>query len=351
MRYVLRPYSVWEIGQRVDAAGNPHQEDSIFPQAGCQTDDDRLFILCDGMGGHSAGEVASATVCEALSSNILGNTEADGIFTEADFASALSAAYDALDANDNGATKKMGTTLALLKLHSGGYFVAHIGDSRVYHFRPGKTAKDTKIMFRTEDHSLVNALLKVGELTPEEAKTFKRKNVITRAMQPNGDRRAKADIYQSADIQAGDYFLLCSDGILEQMDDDDLRQIFSKAGGNDKNKVEKALREGTVNNRDNHSAIVVHIYDVDHEEQSADHPTVVMPQACGTCRPTETIVHPSPAPKKKRSADHSTVVMPETCRACDTTTPIEPQTTPAPKKKMSLWEKIKSKLSGKKNRP
>lgn len=262
MRYVLRAYSVWEIGKRVDAEGRPHQEDSMYPAAGEQKDSDRLFILCDGMGGHSAGEVASSTVCEAMSGSILSHTQPEGDFGQEDFDAALKAAFDALDAKDNGAEKKMGTTLAFLKLHSGGYFIAHMGDSRVYHIRPGKTKDDTRIIFRTEDHSLVNALIKVGELTPEEAKTFKRKNVITRAMQPNTDYRPKADIHISSDIKAGDYFMLCSDGMLENMDDGNLRFIFSGEGGDDNNKVENALTRGTMENRDNHSAMIVHILDV-----------------------------------------------------------------------------------------
>lgn len=268
MNYSLKVYSVWEVGKRVDAEGKPHQEDSIFPAKGEQTNSDRLFILCDGMGGHSAGEVASSSVCEAMSLSILNHTTPEGEFKESDFLVAMEAAYDALDAKDNGAVKKMGTTLTLLKLHSGGYFVAHMGDSRVYHIRPGKTQKDTRIIFRTEDHSLVNVLLKIGELTPEQAKTFKRKNVITKAMQPNAEQRQKASVYQSADIKAGDYFLLCSDGMLEHIDDDNLRFIFSKAGGNDKNKVENALTYGTRENNDNHSAIIVHILSVTEVGQS-----------------------------------------------------------------------------------
>lgn len=268
MNYSLKVYSVWEVGKRVDAEGKPHQEDSIFPAKGEQTNSDRLFILCDGMGGHSAGEVASSTVCDAMSLSILNHTTPEGEFKESDFLAAMEAAYDALDAKDNGAVKKMGTTLALLKLHSGGYFVAHMGDSRVYHIRPGKTQKDTRIIFRTEDHSLVNVLLKVGELTPEQAKTFKRKNVITKAMQPNAEQRQKASVYQSADIKADDYFLLCSDGMLEHIDDDNLCFIFSKAGGDDRNKVEKALTYGTRENNDNHSAIIVHILSVTEVGQS-----------------------------------------------------------------------------------
>ena len=144
-----------EFGQRVDAQGNPHQEDCLFPEFGTQSSADRLFVLCDGMGGHSAGEVASATVCEAMGHSALASMEGgDGLFTDDMLQRAIDDAFDALDAKDNGAEKKMGTTMTLLMLHDGGATVAHMGDSRVYQIRPGEDAAHTSILFETEDHSL-----------------------------------------------------------------------------------------------------------------------------------------------------------------------------------------------------
>ncbi len=262
MKFKIQIYDIWEYGQRKDAEGNPHQEDSLFPASGKATDADRLFILCDGMGGHDAGEVASATVCETMSQSVLAaQPDAEGDFTQADFDNALSAAYDALDVRDSGATKKMGTTMTFLKLYNQGACIAHMGDSRVYQIRPGKTEKETQIVFRTEDHSLVNDLVRLGELTEEEARTSRQKNVITRAMQPNQERRLKADVKWLTDIQAGDYFYLCSDGMLEEMTDCQICYHFSEAGGNDTTKVVNLIR-ATEENRDNHTAIIVHILDV-----------------------------------------------------------------------------------------
>lgn len=118
--------------------------------------------------------------------------------------------------------------------------------------------EDTEILFQTGDHSLVNDLIKIGELTPEEAKHSEQKNVITRAMQPNMRRRARADIYESADIRDGDFFLLCTDGILEQMEDENIKYIFSeKCGGIDQKM--KMIIDVTAENRDNHSAVLVHV--------------------------------------------------------------------------------------------
>lgn len=265
MRYKLKVYSIQEFGQRKDSEGNPHQEDSLFPEFGKQTDSDRLFILCDGMGGHDAGEVASQTVCEAMSQSVLNDGhDADGVFTDADFNNALNAAFAALDAKDNGAAKKMGTTMTFLKLHNGGAFIAHMGDSRVYHIRPGKDGESTRILFETRDHSLVNDLVKSEVLTREEARHSKQKNVITRAMQPNMDRQPRADIHKTADIKAGDYFYMCSDGMLEQDEMEDgtsLRNIFSAMGGDDENKVE-ILTSVTEKNKDNHTAFIIHITEV-----------------------------------------------------------------------------------------
>ena len=180
MKYKIKVYSILEFGQRKDAEGRPHQEDCLFPMPGKESDSDRLFILCDGMGGHDAGEVASATVCEAMSRTILnGGRGASGIFTQEDFEKAIGAAFLALDGKDTGAPKKMGTTMTFLKLHEGGAFTAHIGDSRIYHIRPGKSGADTRILHETSDHSLVNDLIKIGEMTREEARTSKQKNIIT----------------------------------------------------------------------------------------------------------------------------------------------------------------------------
>lgn len=256
MKFKLQACNIWELGQRA------RQEDSIFPPYGKITAEDRLFVLCDGMGGHDAGDIASSTVAEAMGHAILAHVpNAEGPFTDDQFREALSEAFDALDSKDNGAAKKMGTTMTFLKFHSGGCTIAHIGDSRVYHIRSGATAAETRILFQTTDHSLVNDLVRVGELTPEEAKTSPHKNVITRAMQPNMERRPKADIYHTSDLAAGDYFLMCSDGILEQMEDENLQYIFSEKTGDLAQKADMLIRV-TEQNHDNHTAVLVRIDEV-----------------------------------------------------------------------------------------
>jgi protein phosphatase len=266
MRYTLKVAAIFECGQRVDEAGNPHQEDCTFPLVSDLTDSARVFVLCDGMGGHDAGEVASATVCTAIGNYFLKDTnDSNQICSDKDLSKAIDCAYDALDKVDNGAVKKMGTTMTLLKFHALGATIAHIGDSRVYHIRPGENGNSTRILFATQDHSLVNDLVRVGELTPQEARRSNQRNIITRAMQPNMKPRPKADFYHTSDIKTGDYFYMCSDGMLEQDEIDDgsaLRNIFSHQVASIESKVE-VLRSVTSGNRDNHTALVVWVKEVE----------------------------------------------------------------------------------------
>lgn len=241
---------IQELGQRAN------QEDSIFPPFSIEAVSQNCYILCDGMGGHSSGEVASKAVCETMGRHVNEYSGEYDYFGEKDFQRALDAAYDALDALDDGAENKMGTTLTFLKIHKGGCFVAHIGDSRVYQIRPS----EKRVLFVTRDHSLVNDLVALGELTPEEAKVSNQKNVITRALQPHLERRPHADCINLTDVRPGDYFFLCSDGMLESTEDEELVNMLSM-NCSDEEKI-KMLLGVTRENRDNHSAILVNIEDV-----------------------------------------------------------------------------------------
>lgn len=281
MKYKISPYTIHELGQR------KNQEDSIFPAHGASTPNDRLFILCDGMGGHEKGEVASATVCEVMSDIIQTRWNPNEPLTDALLLEALEEAYNELDAKDNDEQKKMGTTLTLLCLHANGATVAHIGDSRVYQLRQGG------IVFKTRDHSLVNDLIRIGEITEEEAKNHPQKNVITRAMQPCQERRAKADIAHLTDIQPGDYFYLCSDGMLEQTTDENLLFIITKPDVSDEKKVEM-LRNLTEENKDNHTAHLIHINKVEGKPGVAE-----AAQPSTASAPRGTFVTPNPQRKHK----------------------------------------------------
>ena len=272
---IYQPQAIWELGQR------NNQEDSIFPAFGEATDDDRLFILCDGMGGHEHGEVASQTVCKAMSDTILSLSKQS--FTDDDLLDALQTAYRQLDCLDNSHLRKMGTTLCLLYFHQGGLTAAHIGDSRIYHIRP----KENRILYQSRDHSLVYDLYQAGEISYEEMRTSLQKNIITRAIQPGEENRVRPAIVHIADIQPGDFFYICSDGMLEQMDNDELCRLLSTDGSDEKKRMQ--LIAATSDNKDNHSAYLIHIKEVmreagdnmllDDEQTSKDNAVNIRPQS------------------------------------------------------------------------
>lgn len=252
---IRRPVSYSHIGRK------DNQEDRIYPLQEQVSEASRFFILCDGMGGHENGEVASETVSESLGRFFESGKLTDGIVTDEFFNKGLAAAYDALDSKDNGAVRKMGTTLVFIYLHRKGCLVAHIGDSRIYQIRPGKG-----LLYQSSDHSLVNELLKIGEITPEEAEVYPQKNVITRAMQPNLERRFKAEIHQLSDIQPGDYFFLCSDGVLEKLTNEKLCSVLSDTALSDTEKMKTLEAIGENATKDNYTAYLIPIDQVESEK-------------------------------------------------------------------------------------
>ena len=248
MKISLYPsISINEIGNR------NNQEDSIIQWK------NRLFVLCDGMGGHEKGEVASQTVCQSLVSWFEQNVNPDDPFTDDQLREAIEYAYQQLDQYADGNPKQMGTTLTLLYIGNNGMTAAHMGDSRIYHVRP-----NTGILYQSRDHSLVFDLFQSGEITYEEMGKFAQKNIITRAMTPGEDNRMRPDIIHISDIQPGDYFYMCSDGMLEQMSNNELEELLSSDATDDDKRQQ--LIDSTSNNQDNHSAWLIHVKDVVMEE-------------------------------------------------------------------------------------
>ncbi len=252
----LQPLGINELGSR------QNQEDSVYPEINTATAEDRLFLVCDGMGGHEHGEVASRLVCEVLPEYLKKHWTAP-LLTDDILHDAIDEVFRHINALDDGSIRQMGTTLTLLAFHRGGATMAHIGDSRIYHLRPGKG----RLLYKSRDHSLAYDLFLAGEITQQEMANYGKKNVITRAIMPGQERQPKMDIAHSTDVQSGDYFVLCSDGMLEQMTDQQLLALLSS----DKNNVEKReqLIAATKDNADNHSAWLIQVKDVISEESDA----------------------------------------------------------------------------------
>lgn len=245
------PLSIHEIGNR------DNQEDALWPLQ--PTVNDRLFVLCDGMGGHEHGEVASQTVTQALGQWFAEHVDVSSPLTNDQLREAIEYAYQQLDQYADGSPKQMGTTLTLIYIGSDGITAAHMGDSRIYHIRP-----EVGVLYQSRDHSLVFDLYQSGEITFEEMKNFKQKNIVTRAMTPGEDNRMRADIIHITDVQTGDYFYLCSDGMLEKMSNDELVGILSSKDSDAEK--QSLLIKATSENQDNHTAWIIQVKDVIKEE-------------------------------------------------------------------------------------
>lgn len=245
-----KPLALNEQGRR----GN--QEDSVWPAPGVATAATRTFAVCDGMGGHEAGEVASSTVCAAIGRFVA--THPDGPYSDALVEEVVGAAYDMLDSvdRDSATPHRMGTTLTLLCLTDTQAVCAHIGDSRIYQVRPDGSGR-ASIVYKSSDHSLVNELVKAKVITPEEAVNHPRKNVITRAMQSVEGRRDAATVRVTNDVRSADYFLMCTDGVTEAVSDQAICEILGDTGLSDQDKVERMKALCLADSHDNFSLYLV----------------------------------------------------------------------------------------------
>jgi len=221
----------------------------------------RLYVVADGMGGHAAGEVASETAVteirryiqerEALLQEFIRTGKGRDEVLEMLELAVRTAGRAIFDIAQSEPEKRgMGTTVSLLLLTPTRGFIAHVGDSRVY------LVRDNEVFQLTEDHSLINELIKRGKLRPEEAATAPYKNAVTRAVGVYADVEVDTLDFE---IAPGDDFLLCSDGLTGHLRDD--REIAEILKGNDfvavpKTFVEVANQRG---GKDNITSVVVHL--------------------------------------------------------------------------------------------
>lgn len=214
LEYILfPPQGYTALGKR------ENNEDGIFPPAEAATAKQRLFVVCDGVGGASRGEAASQLVSESVADYFKKHpvSVAQTDYMEAAFAHAQKALDEYLE--ENPSAQGMGTTLTLLFLHEAGATIMHCGDSRIYRITPTH-------FWHTEDHSLVNKLLKAGVITPQEAATHPQRNVITQALQGASVSEAKPEVHTFTNLKAGDLFFLCTDGVLEAWENEALRKLL-----------------------------------------------------------------------------------------------------------------------------
>lgn len=246
-----QPYSFCQLGKR----GN--QEDARFPDDNMPQGLKPAFVVCDGVGGCDKGEVASRTVADAIGT-YMSRVDLTLPFTVRDFAKVLDYAYSCLNNRISSRNIDMATTMTFVCFHDGGVFCAHIGDSRIYHIRPG-----VGIMYQSEDHSLVNVLVHSGNLTPEEAIDHPKGNIITRCMGyvSKDSERPAATTLQIDDVVSGDYFFLCTDGVLHNIDDSELLSILS-SDMSDREKI-AFIAQKSAGSTDNNTAYLIGVDSVE----------------------------------------------------------------------------------------
>ncbi len=214
-----------------------------------ESDEYSYAIVADGMGGHLAGEVASSMAVDSISNYISENLTDDLDRFQAmevirqGFLYANSQIYEYSCINEK--VMGMGTTATLCMVRGGYLIFAHVGDSRAYII-------DEKICQITRDHSYVQELVKLGQITPEQAKRHPRRNIITRAM--GVECSVKVDT--GVKTYSGERILICSDGLIDTIEDAELLEIVRTGEPNEcaKKLVDIANERG---GSDNITAVVM----------------------------------------------------------------------------------------------
>jgi len=178
-----------------------------------------LFAVADGMGGHRAGEVASSTAVQELEKLVINLGDVKGQALESGLAEAFAQANRVVYQSSTTEPEKagMGTTLTVLLVRSKTAVIAHVGDSRAYLWR------DEALTSLTKDHSLVGELVRLGQISIEEAEKHPQRHVLMRAV--GADTEIQVDC-RSISIQTGDVFLMCTDGFSNMISDQELAEEF-----------------------------------------------------------------------------------------------------------------------------
>jgi protein phosphatase len=234
-----------------------HNEDAVFADASLG-----IAILADGMGGYNAGEVASGMATTLLASNFSQLIQAmtarpQGCCSELEVASHIAGEVSIANGAIFNASQiqphyaGMGTTLVLAWFYDNRMSVAHVGDSRLYRLRGERFEQLTR------DHSLLQELLDSGMITAEEARYSQNRNLVTRALGVDPDVETEIHVH---DLLPGDIVLLCSDGLSDMVEDDEIALTLQTLGGNLALAAEQLVHLANDNGgRDNVSVILIKV--------------------------------------------------------------------------------------------
>jgi protein phosphatase len=228
MSQTLATMVIKAFGQTDTGMKRPHNEDCFYV-----LDEQRLYLVADGMGGHSSGEVASKMAVETIANFFRATGEDEELTWPFKMEKGLRYEENRLVTGIKLANlrifeaqqrdplyKGMGTTIASAFFANGGVYLGHVGDSRIYRIRGGE------IELLTEDHSLLNDYIKMKKLTREEIENFPHKNVIVRAL---GMRETVQVDVTYEHPRDGDVYLLCSDGLSGMVSEAEMLRIVKES--------------------------------------------------------------------------------------------------------------------------
>jgi protein phosphatase len=214
--------------------------------------EENLYVVADGMGGHNAGEVASALAVTTLKAGARTGIDSVERFREL-VQQANTAIYTA--SLDDSTQSGMGTTLTALSIVAGEeprVLVANVGDARTYMWRNGALTR------LSVDHSYVQELVNEGIITPEEARVHPRRNIVTRAL--GIDRSVVVDVFSHL-VRTGDRIVLCSDGLVDEVSDADIAVVLGQHSDPQDTAEALVMVANTAGGRDNTTVIVVDVLD------------------------------------------------------------------------------------------
>jgi len=221
-------------------------EDSMYVRA-------PLFVVADGMGGAQAGEVASGVAVAQFRDALPANVAEDPEGVLAHTAQAANHRIHEL-AHANADQAGMGTTLTAAYIGEQDVVIAHVGDSRAYRLRDGE------LLRLTDDHSLVDELMREGRLTPEEAVDHPQRSVITRALGPYEEVQVDTRSFHGRD---GDVLLLCSDGLTSMVTEERIREILAAGGPLEQSGHELIAAANAAGGRDNITVLLMRLRELD----------------------------------------------------------------------------------------
>lgn len=228
------------FGSRTDVGCvREHNEDSLVVAP-------PLYVVCDGMGGHAAGEVASEIAVDVIAERAPRHPDAEALgraVEEANLAIVRAA-------REGVGREGMGTTCTAAMLENERLVIAQVGDSRAYLLHQGKLQQLTR------DHSLVADLIEAGQITEAEARVHPQRSVITRAL--GSDPRTQPDLFE-INVEAGDRLLLCSDGLSTMLEDPEIEKILKNASDPQRCAAQLVNEANGLGGYDNVTVIVVDV--------------------------------------------------------------------------------------------